>query len=281
MKTDFIKKIFRRKIAPVPEPAEEPVQKPKKAKVKVKKEPTYTVEVKPVHVDKFDELLSDKGFEIGSTTLISGGAGTGKTTFCMQSIYHAALKGEKGVYISFEERPERIIMHMKKNFGWDFDKLQKKGLVAIIKLDPSKIARMVEGILAKEVGSLHIKLPTLELPIKPDRICIDSLSALSIAFEHENSYRKYIRELFEMLEEFNSINLVIGETEQDPKVYSRSGVEEFLADGVVVLYNIRIRGKRRNALEILKLRSGSHVKEIVPYKIGKDGIEVLLNQQYD
>ncbi len=235
----------------------------------------------PLRVDKFDQLLSDTGVERGSTTLITGGAGTGKTTFCMQSIYHAAMNGEKCVYLSFEEDPAKIMLHMKKNFGWDFCKLEEKGLIAIIKIDPSKIARMVEGILASESGGLKIKLPTLDLPIKPDRICVDSLSALSIAFEHEDSYRKYIRELFELLESYNSVNLVIGETEQNPKVYSRSGVEEFLADGVVVLYNIRVRGKRRNALEILKMRSGSHVKEIVPYKLGPNGIEILTNQTYE
>ncbi len=242
---------------------------------------TKKIEIAPVRVDKFDLLLADHGLEKGSTTLISGGAGTGKTTFCMQSLYNAAKSGEKCIYISFEEEPAKIMQHMKKNFGWDFCKFEKAGTVAIIKIDPSKIARMVEGILAKEVGALRIKLPKLELPFDPDRMCIDSLSALSIAFEHEESYRKYIRELFEMLEGYNSINIVIGETEQNPTVYSRSGVEEFLADGVIVLYNLRIRGKRKNALEILKMRSGSHVKDIVPYKLGPKGIEIRIDEELE
>ncbi|MCH7902575.1 circadian clock protein KaiC, partial [archaeon] len=65
--------------------------------------------------------------------------------------------------------------------------------------------------------------------------------------------------------------------EQDPKVYSRTGVEEFLADGVIVLYNINKDGKRENALEILKLRSSSHKKGLVPYKITSKGITIFPN----
>ena len=239
------------------------------------------IEILPALVDRFDELLQDEGLERGSTTIITGGAGTGKTTFCMQSLYHGALAGNKGVYISFEEDPIKIKHHMLKNFGWDIEKLEKKGMMAVIKVDPTKTARMVEGALAKEVGALRIELSKMKLPLKPDRIAVDSLSALSIAFENERSYRKYVRELFEMLESYNSVNFVVGETEQNPDVYSRTGVEEFLADGVVVLYNIKHKGKRKNALEILKMRSGGHIKQMVGYKITGKGWQVQVEEEWE
>ncbi|MDP6670877.1 MAG: gas vesicle protein GvpD [archaeon] len=239
------------------------------------------IEILPVLVDRFDELLQDEGLERGSTTIITGGAGTGKTTFCMQSLYHGALAGDKGVYISFEEDTTKIKHHMLKNFGWDVEKLEKKGMMAVIKVDPSKTARMVEGTLAKEVGALRIELSKMKLPLKPDRIAVDSLSALSIAFENERSYRKYVRELFEMLESYNSVNLVIGETEQNPDVYSRTGVEEFLADGVVVLYNIKHKGRRKNALEILKMRSGGHIKQMVGYRLTGKGWQVQVEEEWE
>lgn len=235
---------------------------------------TKVIEILPTRVGNFDELLYDKGFERGSTTLIVGGAGTGKTTFCIESLYHGALNGEKGVYLSFEEEPEKIMAHMKKNFGWDLAPLQKKGLFAIVKLDPLKIARQVEGVIESASGNLRIQVGKLTFPFHPDRVAVDSLSALSIAFRSEDSYRKYIRELFELLEEYNSVSLAIDETEQDPTVFSRTGVEEFLADGVIVLYNVREGEHRKNALEILKLRSGKHVKSIVPYHIGENGFRI-------
>lgn len=244
-----------------------------------KKNPGHLFEILPVRVNRFDDLLEDGGIERGMTVLVSGGAGTGKTTFCMQSLYFGALKGEKGVYISFEEEPENIKYHMKKNFGWDFEPLEKKGLLAIIKIDPTKLARQVEEGFAKEAGILRIEVKKMELPIKPDRIAVDSLSALAIEFESEKIYRKYIKELFHELQEYNSLNLVISETEQNPRTYSRTGVEEFLGDGVIVLYNLKVAGIRKNALEILKLRSGKHVKEMVPYALTENGFEIFFREK--
>ncbi len=252
--------------------------KPKSIVLRSRKIKEKPIEILPVRVDKFDELIADKGVERGSTILLSGGTGTGKTTFCLQSIYYAAKNGEKGIFISFEEEPEKIKKHMKKNFGWNFYKLEKKGLVAIIKFDPVTIARQVEEALLQKTGGLKIEFKRLELPFVPDRIAVDNLSALSIAFEEEEGYRKYIRELFETLEENNSVNFVIAETEQNPKIYSRTGIEEFLADGVIVMYNLKKDGKRENAIEILKLRSSKHVKKMVPYKMGPNGIELILSK---
>ena len=97
--------------------------------------------------------------------------------------------------------------------------------------------------------------------------------------ENEQGYRQYLRHLFETLESYNSVNIVLGETEQEPGVYSRSGIEEFLADGVVVLYNIKIHNIREKALEILKLRSSNHEKKITPYKITSKGMEIYINQE--
>src|SRR3989344_4849365 len=105
------------------------------------------LEVLPTYVSKFDQLMEDGGLERGTTLLISGGAGTGKTTFSLQSLYYGALKGERGIYISFEEQPSKIKAHMKKNYGWDFYELERKGLFTIVKLDSLEVARDVEQAL--------------------------------------------------------------------------------------------------------------------------------------
>ena len=236
------------------------------------------LEVLPAYVSRFDQLVDDKGLERGSTLLVSGGAGTGKTTFSLQSIYYGALKGERGIYLSFEEQPAKIRAHMKKNFGWDFDELEKKGLVAVIRIDPAKIAKSIEQSMLEKEGGLKIAMRNIELPFVPDRIVVDSLSALSIAFEKEETYRKYLRELFEALEASKAVSFVLSETEQNPKVYSRTGVEEFLADGVIVLYNMKKDGRRENAMEILKLRSSRHRKGLIPYTFTKNGIEIMPKQ---
>ncbi|MDD5163812.1 MAG: ATPase domain-containing protein [Candidatus ainarchaeum sp.] len=232
-------------------------------------------EVLPIRVDSFDKLVSSHGFERGSVVLIAGGAGTGKTTFCFQSLFESALAGEKCIYVSFEEDPERIKKHMKSNYGWDVAPLEKKGNFAIIKFDPLKVAKTVEAMIEKQSGELMIEVAELELPFKPDRIVIDSLSALSVTFESEQKFRRYVKELFDLLEKYNCVSLVISETTQDPTVYSSQGIEEFLADVVIVFYNIKIRNKRMNAAEILKIRSAKQVKGLIPYTICENGIRLL------
>lgn len=240
---------------------------------------TKTGSFLPTRVSKFDDLISSQGLERGSTILISGGAGTGKTTFSLQSIYNGALNGERGIYISLEEDVERLKEHMLRNYGWDFYKMEEEGKVAILKYDPIEIARSVEAAIMASKEKLEIEFKQFELPFKPDRVAVDSLSALSIAFGSTESYRKYIRHLFEKLEDYNSVNFILTETEQDPKIYSRAGIEEFLADGVIVLYNIQVHNVRENALEILKLRASKHEKRIVPFEITSNGIEIYPTQE--
>ncbi|MDO8538501.1 MAG: ATPase domain-containing protein [archaeon] len=232
-------------------------------------------EFMPAYVSAFDELIDKHGLERGSTLLISGGCGTGKSTFCMQSIYNGLKHGEKAVYILFEESPEKLKRHMTANFGWELHKMEQGGKLAIIRLNPFRIARSVEASLLKQRKALLVKVEQLQLPFEPDRIVVDSLSALSVAFMgNTENYRYYIKHMFDSLDQYNSVNYVISETEQDPGIYSRTGIEEFLADGVVVLYNVKVGTTRKRGLEILKLRFSNHVKDLVPYQITKNGIEI-------
>lgn len=227
----------------------------------------------------FDELISG-GIEKNSIILISGGTGTGKTNFCVQFLYKGAKKGEKGLYITFEEGPEQIKKHAKQ-FGFDFEELEKEEKVKFVKSDVHEIARIVEATLLERKGGLLIelkRLPTL-IPkdFNPDRIVIDSLSAISSAFK-ESDYRYFLFKFFNLLKDSGATTFVASETAQEPTEYSRSGIEEFLGDGVVVLYNIKHGDTRVRALEVLKLRGTKHKEKIVPFQITGKGIEVYPDQ---
>lgn len=228
-------------------------------------------------VPGFDELIAG-GIEKNSIILICGGTGTGKTNFCSQFLYHGALNGEKGLYISFEEEPEQIKNHMRL-FGIDFEKPEKEHKIKFLKTDVHEISRKVHGALLKESGKLMIKeLPSI-IPkdFKPDRIVIDSLSALSSVFKEED-YRYFIFKFFSQLKETGATTFAITETRTEPAEYSRTGIEEFLGDGVIVLYNIKSGDTRIRALEILKLRGTKHEEKIVPFQITDKGVVVYPRQ---
>ena len=237
----------------------------------------------------FDKLFKH-GIPKGSTVLVAGGTGSGKTNFCLQLLVHHASQGKKCYYMGFEESEERLIEHME-NFGWDPKKLMESGNLKLKRFLTSEIyyydrrsAGDIQAMMTKEVDPLLMELEPLaiaeDIGFKPDFIVFDSLSAVSSTFRgKEQSYRFYVERLFRFFEKTGSTTFLITETDQMPEVFSPTGVEEFLADGVIVFYNFRRENVRESAVEILKMRGEKHQKKIVAFKISDNGIKVFPEQE--
>jgi KaiC/GvpD/RAD55 family RecA-like ATPase len=238
----------------------------------------------------FDNLFS-RGIPKGSSVLLAGGTGSGKTNFCLQILNNQASLGKKCFYISFEESGERIKQHMQ-DFGWDPNKLINEGNLKIkrfltneIYYDDKKSSNEdIQAMMAKEADPILMELEpfafTEDVGFKPDFIVIDTLTAISSSFTgKEQSYRFYIERLFRFFEKINCTTFLIVETKQIPKIYSPTGVEEFLADGVIVLYNYRKGNTRDTAIEILKMRGEKHQKKIVEMKITDLGVSVYSDNE--
>lgn len=225
------------------------------------------------------DALFKNGIPEKTAVMIAGGAGSGKTILTLQILYNMAREGKKCIYISFEESEERLKSHMR-NFGWDIDSIKENLRIERHKL--FDITRSIDALLAKQSGDLLIDVDPLIIPknFKPDVVVIDSLTAVAAAFHgHGETYRLYIEQLFRFFEEKGISTFLISETEQNPEIYSPTGVEEFLADGVIVLYNIRKANVRENGIEILKMRGTSHQKKIVALQIGNKGIDIYPDQE--
>lgn len=232
-------------------------------------------------VPGFDDLL-EKGIPKGNLMIVAGGAGSGKTIFCLQTLINKANEGKKCLYMTLEESEDKLLTHME-DFGWNARELVKKNKLKIFRINPFDITRNVDALLAKQKGELLIDIDPVLLPkdfSRPDFIVIDSLTAIASAFtDREESYRIYIEQLFRFLEKTNATGFLITETEQIPKIFSPTGVEEFLADGVIVIYNLQHGNVRENAIEILKLRGAAHKKKIVAMQINSSGIVVYPEQE--
>jgi len=228
----------------------------------------------------FDDLFED-GIPRTSTVLVAGGAGSGKTIMCCQIATYHAKHGDKCLYMSFEENEKRLRQHMN-DFGWNPEDLEKKGKLMIQRFSPFDITRSVDALLMKAKGELLIEIDPVILPkhYKPEIIVVDSLTAIASAFTgKEDSYRIYIEQLFRFFERIGATAFLITETRQIPTIFSQTGVEEFLADGVIVLYNLTRGNVRENAVEVLKLRGAKHQKKIVAMQITSKGIVVYPEQE--
>jgi len=237
----------------------------------------------------FDDLF-EEGIPKGRNIIIVGGAGCGKTIFSLQLIEHQATQGKKCLFMSFEETEDRLIEHMEK-FGWNPKKLIKSGnlkikrfLTSDIYYDEQDDDGEVQAMIAKEADSLIIDLEPLTIidqnDFKPDFIVLDSLTSVASSFiGKDQSYRYYVERLFRFFEDMGSTNFLITESKMIPETFSPSGVEEFLADGVIVLYNIRRENIRESAIEVLKMRGVKHQKKIVAMQITDNGIVIYPEQE--
>lgn len=238
-------------------------------------------------ISGFDKLFRN-GIPKGSTVIVAGGTGSGKTNFCLQMLANLAKEGQKCYYMGFEESEKRIKEHMT-DFGWNPEELIKKGNLKIKRFLTSEIyyhgkKGEQEAMMTKDIDPLLMELEPLAIAedagFTPDIIVFDSLTAVSSTFRgKDQSYRFYVERLFRFFEQIGSTNFLITETQQMPEIFSPTGVEEFLADGVIVFYNFRKENVRESAIEVLKMRGEKHQKKIVAFKITDNGIKVYPEQE--
>jgi KaiC/GvpD/RAD55 family RecA-like ATPase len=129
---------------------------------------------------------------------------------------------------------------------------------------------------------LSYKIKPLIIPkeFNPEVIVVDSLTAIiSASITKEKNYRVYLQQLFNFFEDTGATSFLVTETEPMPTRFSDTGIEEFLADGIIVLYNIQQGDKRENAIEILKMRYSNHQKKIFSMEIANEGIIIHPERQ--
>ena len=235
-------------------------------------------EILKTKIDGFDELFKDGGIPKGNSVLVAGGPGTGKSTFCREICYNLVSENKHCMYVSFEENKDRVIKSMK-SFGWDATKHIENGNLIIQKVNPLDILRMKFGSIggSGSATELSYKIKPLVIPkdFHPEAIFVDSLTAIIAAsVTKDKNYRVYLQQLFSFFEETGATSFLITETEPLPTRYSKSGIEEFLADGIVVLYNVKEKESRKNAVEIIKMRYAKHKKKVFLLDITDKGIVV-------
>ena len=203
------------------------------------------------------DSLIEGGFPDNSLILLSGTCGTGKSLFGINFLIEGALNGQPGVYVSLEESPEENIRQMK-SFGWPVDKLIKERKLLIIQ----PTLYNYEALLTKIEDAVNM--------IGAKRLVLDSLSIIGMYFDNMYKVRKSILELSALLKRVGCTTIAIDETEKEEDL-SAFHVEEFVVDGLIILYYMRGDGKFQRALTVRKMRSTNHSYKIHPFEIKSPG----------
>jgi len=220
----------------------------------------------PTGIARLDEMLGG-GLPKGSTTLVAGGPGTGKTILAAQFIYSGATKyGEKGVYVIFGESAETFKNNML-SLGWDFGKLQEKRQVEILDLISLREPESVETTFDEIVETARV--------LGAKRLVIDSITALTVVFRDVAEIRTLISVLQKVLRGLNCTTILITEIPWGTNRLGM-GIEEFVSDGIIVLEMVSRRNQLKRRLMVLKMRATELNLKYYQYEISKNiGIDLL------
>jgi len=210
-------------------------------------------------ISGLDPLIQG-GFLPNSVNLVAGETGTGKTIFCSQFLWHGLQKGDTCLYITLEEDPQDI-KDDALQFGWDFEKFEKKGLLKVIYHDPAQVNNL-GAVIMDEIKRMDAK-----------RLVIDSISVVALTIESQSQIRKALYNMISTIKKTGCTALVTSEVPEGMKQLSRFGVEEFVVDGIIVMnYLEYAAGGLDRSLIIRKMRRTKHGKDIYPIDITAKGI---------
>jgi KaiC/GvpD/RAD55 family RecA-like ATPase len=218
-----------------------------------------------------DKMLNG-GFLRGRNILLSGPAGCGKTTFATQFLYNGVMKfNEPSLYVTLEESREKIIEDMAK-FGFDLKKAEKKGFYII----GGPVANLTSGMekVDAKVSDIIDEIKEVIAEHKIKRVVVDSINLFTMLLENESKKRRALAALGNMLSSSGCTSILTSETKEGSMALSRYGIEEFVVDGVVVLYLARQGPQFVPGIAIRKMRGTAHEKDIKLYRITDKGIVV-------
>ncbi len=237
-----------------------------------KKIPSHDVELKkcPTGITGLDEVTRG-GIPRGRPTLITGAAGSGKTLFGMQFLINGALKyNEPGVFMAFEETGEELATNVH-SLGFDVEGLVRKKK---LNLDYVYIERSeIEETGEYDLEGLFLRLNYAIDSTKATRVVLDTIEVLFAGLPNENIIRAELRRLFRWLKQKGVTALVTGE--RGTRGLSRFGLEEYVADCVILLDHRVDDQISTRRLRVVKYRGSYHGTNEYPFLIDEGGISIL------
>lgn len=215
-------------------------------------------------VPRLDTMLGDKGYFRGSTVLIYGTAGTGKSSLAAQFTESACLRGERVLYFSFEESPAQIMRNMR-SIGIDLQSCVELGFLKFHANRPT-----FSG-LETHLATMHREINRF----KPQIVIVDPLSSL-----HIEGKSAEVKAVLMRLVDFLKTNKITGfftslasSNAGLPEIFSKQDITS-LIDTCLIVRSIESGGERNRILSILKSRGMTHSNQIREFILTTHGIEL-------
>jgi circadian clock protein KaiC len=239
-------------------------------KVRAKPHDLPTIGKSPTGIPGLDEVTQG-GLPQGRPTLLCGSAGCGKTLFAMTFLYNGAVEyNEPGVFLAFEEQQEDLIKNVG-SLNYDIEKLiaEKKLAIDHVELERTKIEESGEY----DLEGLFIRLGFAIDSIGAKRVVVDTIETLFSGLENEQLLRSELRRLFEWLKGKGVTAIITGERGEG--TLTRYGLEEYVADCVILLDNRVHDQLSTRRLRVVKYRGSAHGTNEYPFIIDEQGITVM------
>ncbi|MDZ7695745.1 MAG: circadian clock protein KaiC [Deltaproteobacteria bacterium] len=214
-------------------------------------------------VPKLDAMLGGKGFYRGSTILVSGTTGTGKTSLSTTFADAACLRGERCLYFAFEESPRQIIRNMG-SIGMDLKRWVNKGLLKFYSARPS-------------LYGLEMHLVTFHKVIdafKPQIFIVDPISNL-VNVGTASEVKSILTRLIDYLKMQKISTLLTDLSHFGSSLEGTSEEISSLIDTWLLLRDIELNGERNRGLYILKSRGMPHSNQIQEFLLSNQGIDLI------
>jgi len=248
----------------------------------------------PINIKGLDDEI-EGGIPVGSNVLVTGAAGTMKSSLCFNTIYNEAQNGRNVLYLSLEQSYVSLLNQMI-NMGYDFQKID----VTIIGSDPSIIKKKIKEVnkskkghlILSDLGSLRSAIKsketasdnwwniiskivrTLKTETQISAVVMDSLNSLYVLSDFKQPRNK-IFHIFRFFKELDLTTFFIAEMPKDGHKYSEYEIEDFIADAVVVLQLVERNRKVTREINIAKMRSTDVNNDVFTLEYGKNGFQAM------
>jgi circadian clock protein KaiC len=214
-------------------------------------------------VPRLDSMLGGKGFYRGSSILVSGGAGTGKSSLAAHFVQAACQRGERALFLASEQSPDDVIRNMR-SIGIDLEPWVKRGLLHFYACRPGSFG------LEKHLVTIHNLTTTFD----PKVVVVDPITNfMSIGTPFE--VKSMVTRLIDTFKARNITAMFTSLTSGDSTPESSEIGVSSQMDSWLLLGNLEANGERNRGIYVLKARGMAHSNQIREFMLTDNGVQLV------